>query len=160
MMNVYTTQQEELLVDALNDFVEKEGYAVVRIRVNKNKKSKQCQIMIERTDGSQINMTDCEKVNKEVVRILKEDNLKLEDYDIEVSSPGIDKPLTRLKDYLESKEKLIKISTLYKIQNRRSFKGYLVDVNEDSIKIRLVGVGDDIVLNFNAISEAYLQYEF
>lgn len=159
-MNVYTTQQEELLVDALNDFVEKEGYAVVRIRVNKNKKSKQCQIMIERTDGSQINMTDCEKVNKEVVRILKEDNLKLEDYDIEVSSPGIDKPLTRLKDYLESKEKLIKISTLYKIQNRRSFKGYLVDVNEDSIKIRLVGVGDDIVLNFNAISEAYLQYEF
>ena len=159
-MNVYTTQQEELLVDALNGFVEKEGYAVVRIRVNKNKKSKQCQIMIERTDGSQINMTDCEKVNKEVVRILKEDNLKLEDYDIEVSSPGIDKPLTRLKDYLESKEKLIKISTLYKIQNRRSFKGYLVDVNEDSIKIRLVGVGDDIVLNFNAISEAYLQYEF
>jgi ribosome maturation factor RimP len=160
MINVYTTQQEHDLADQLADFTEKEDYGIVRIRVSKNKKSKKFQIMIERNDGNQISVMDCEKVNKEVLRILRDHSLGLEDYDIEISSPGIDKPLTRLKDYVESKEKLVKISTLYKIQNRRSFKGYLVDVGETSIKVNLTGTNDIVTLDFNSISEAYLQYEF
>ncbi|WP_323732868.1 ribosome maturation factor RimP [Candidatus Bandiella euplotis] len=141
-------------------FVEKEGYEIVRIRINKSKKSQSCQIMIERSDNQRIDIKDCEKVNKEVVRLLKENDLGLVDCNIEVSSPGIDRPLTRLKDYVASKGKLVRISTLYKVQNRRSFKGRLVDMDDQSIKVRLAGSDDILVLSFESIAEGYLQYEF
>lgn len=159
MINVYNFQKEETLYHELADFIRSKGYEIVRIRVNKNKKMRKCQIMIERMDNKRVGIIDCEKVNKEVFRILKEKSLELEDFNIEVSSPGIEKPLTRLKDFIESKEKIIKMQTLYKIQNRRNFMCYVKDVDENSVKVELVDTGEVIIVNFNSISEAYLEYK-
>jgi ribosome maturation factor RimP len=117
--------------------------------------------MIEKIDNQQVTIKDCEKVHKAILQISKKNSLGLDDhYDIEVSSSGVDKPLTRLKDYIAAKEKLVKIYALYKIENRRNFKGYLKDVDKDSVKIQLLNKSDVVNLNFEAISEAYLQYEF
>ena len=159
MINVYNFQKEEALYHELADFIRSKGYEIVRIRVNKNKKMRKCQIMIERMDNKRVGIIDCEKVNKEVFRILKEKSLELEDFNIEVSSPGIERPLTRLKDFIESKEKIIKMQTLYKIQGRRNFRCYVKDVDENSVKVELVDTGEVIIVNFNSISEAYLEYK-
>ena len=160
MINVYNSQQGEVIYRELSNFIENEGYEIVRIRINKGRKIKKCQIMIEKINSRKVSIVDCEKVNKEVLRVFKNDTLGLKDFSIEVSSPGIDKPLTRVKDYIASKEKMVKVHTLYKVQDRRSFKGYIKDVDENSVKIKLVDIGEVITLGFNSISEAYLKYEF
>ena len=115
--------------------------------------------MIEKTNSNSVSIMDCEKVNKEVVRVINNNLLEFKDFDIEVSSPGVDRPLTRLKDYVASKEKIVKIYTLYQIQNRRNFKGDVKDVDKNAVKIKLVDTGGMIALDFASISEAYLQYK-
>ena len=160
MINVYNSQQGEVIYRELSNFIENEGYEIVRIRINKGRKIKKCQIMIEKINSRKVSIVDCEKVNKEVFLVFKNDTLGLKDFRRAVSSPGIDKPLTRVKDYIASKEKMVKVHTLYKVQDRRSFKGYIKDVDENSVKIKLVDIGEVITLGFNSISEAYLKYEF
>ena len=159
MINVYNSQQGEVIYRELSNFIENEGYEIVRIRINKGRKIKKCQIMIEKTNSNSVSIMDCEKVNKEVVRVINNNLLEFKDFDIEVSSPGVDRPLTRLKDYVASKEKIVKIYTLYQIQNRRNFKGDVKDVDKNAVKIKLVDTGGMIALDFASISEAYLQYK-
>ena len=159
IINIYNSRGGEVLYHELDNFMKNAGYEIVRIRINKNRKIRKCQIMIERTDNRSISIMDCEKVNKEVVRILKNNLLEFKDFNIEVSSPGIDKPLTRLKDYVVSKEKIVRIYTLYQIQNRRNFRCYIKGVDENAVKVKLVDTGEIITLDFTSISEAYLQYK-
>ena len=68
-------------------------------------------------------------------------------------------PLDGTKDFIKNKDQLIKVQTLFKVLNRRSFKGYLKDVNEDSISIKLIDNNEITNIRFDSISEAYLQYE-
>lgn len=159
MINVYNSQKGEILYNELADFIKKEGYAIVRIRINKNRKIRKCQIMIEKTNNEPIGIMDCEKVNKEILQVFRNKHIGFENFDIEVSSPGINRPLTRLKDYIESKGKMIKVYTLYKIQNKRNFRCYIKAVDEGLVKAELVDTGEVITLSFDSISEAYLEYE-
>ena len=115
--------------------------------------------MIDKIDGTQVKILDCENVNRVVMETLNSNDLGLQDYTIEVSSPGIDRPLTRTKDFIKNKDQLIKVQTLFKVLNRRSFKGYLKGVTEDSIAIKLIDNNEITNIRFDSISEAYLQYE-
>ena len=159
MLNVYNTPREKELAYLLSDLIDKDGYELIRIRAYKDKNGKKCQIMIDKIDGTQVKILDCENVNRVVMEILNSNDLGLQDYTIEVSSPGIDRPLTRTKDFIKNKDQLIKVQTLFKVLNRRSFKGYLKDVNEDSISIELIDNNEITNIRFDSISEAYLQYE-
>lgn len=159
MLNVYNTPREKELAYLLSDLINKDGYELIRIRAYKDKYGKKCQIMIDTIDGTQVKILDCENVNRIVMEILNSNDLGLQDYTIEVSSPGIDRPLTRTKDFIKNKDQLIKVQTLFKVLNRRSFKGYLKDVNEDSISIELIDNNEITNIRFDSISEAYLQYE-
>ncbi len=159
MLNVYNTPREKELAYLLSDLINKDGYELIRIRAYKDKNGKKCQIMIDNINDTQVKILDCENVNKVVMEILNNNDLGLQDYTIEVSSPGIDRPLTRTKDFIKNKDQLIKVQTLFKVSNRRSFRGYLKDVNEDSISIKLIDNNEITNIRFDSISEAYLQYE-
>ena len=159
MFNVYNTHKEKELVQILEEKIEKDGYEVIRVRTFKDGRAKKCQIMIDKIDDSQVGILDCENVNKIVLELLKLNDLGLNDYTIEVSSPGIDKPLTRLKDFVKYKGNLIKINTLFKVLDKKNFRGYLEEVNDEYILMKTKSEGDIITIRFDSISEAYLQYE-
>jgi ribosome maturation factor RimP len=159
MVSVYNTQREKELACLLSNVIDKDGYEIVRIRTYKDKTGKKCQIMIDTIDDTQVKISDCENVNKVVMELLSNDDLGLEDHSIEVSSPGIDRPLTRLKDFNKNKGGLIKVYTLFKVLNRKNFKGYLKEVNEDFISIMPIDNGEIVDIRFDSISEAYLQYK-
>ena len=160
MLNVYNTPREKELTHLLTELIKKDGYKIVRVRTHRYKTNKKCQIMISNSNNTVISIKDCEKVNKYVLEIVQNQNIGLQDYIIEVSSPGLDKPLTELNDFIEAIGKVIKIHTLFKVLDKKNFKGYLTSVSDNCISIKLItDTSDTVNINFDAIAEAYLQYE-
>ena len=64
MLNVYNTPREKELAYLLSDLIDKDGYELIRIRAYKDKNGKKCQIMIDKIDGTQVKILDCENVNR------------------------------------------------------------------------------------------------
>jgi len=132
--------------------IEDLGYELVRIRLMSGK-STTLQIMAERPDGG-IEVDDCSKISTEISAILDvEDPIEAE-YALEVSSPGIDRPLTRLKDFAAWEGFEAKIETTELIDGQRRFKGMLrgVEGNEVLIEIQQGTIG----LEFEWLSDAKL----
>ncbi|HEY5346656.1 MAG TPA: ribosome maturation factor RimP, partial [Rhizomicrobium sp.] len=85
------------LESILEPVIEAAGFRLVRLRVM-GAKSKTVQIMAERADGT-MNVEDCAELARALSAFLETDDPIEEEYELEVSSPGIDRPLTRLADF-------------------------------------------------------------
>ena len=143
---------DKRMVSIVQPVIEDLGYELVRIRLMSGK-STTLQIMAERPDGG-IDVNDCSKISTEVSAILDvEDPIEAE-YALEVSSPGMDRPLTRLKDFAAWEGFEAKIETTELIDGQRRFKGMLrgVEGNEVLIEIQQGTIG----LDFEWLSDAKL----
>lgn len=158
MLNFYSAHREKELAYLLSEMIIKFEYELIRVKTFKNKGDRKFQIMIDKVDGTQIQISDCKRVHKIVLEALNNKDFRLDDCSIEVSSPGIDRPLTRIKDFTNNKNKLIKVKTLFQVLGKKKFTGYLKDVREESILIGEIDTNEVIDIRFDAISEAYLQY--
>lgn len=128
------------------------GYELVRVRLMSGK-SATLQIMAQKPDGT-IEVDDCAKISTAVSAVLDVEDPVVDAYTLEVSSPGIDRPLTRLKDFDLWKGYEAKIETEELIDGRRRFKGELAGVegNEVLIEIEEGTIG----LQFEWLSDAKL----
>ena len=80
-----------------------------------------------------IDINDCAKYSRIVSNLLDEKNLISDDYSLELSSPGIDRPLTRIKDFHNNKGNKIKNTTVNLENEKKVYKGILADIIEKSI---------------------------
>ncbi len=128
------------------------GYELVRVRLMSGK-SATLQIMAQKPDGT-IEVDDCALISTAVSAVLDVEDPIVDAYTLEVSSPGIDRPLTRLKDFEQWKGYEAKIETEELIDGRRRFKGELAGVegNEVLIEIEEGTIG----LQFEWLSDAKL----
>ncbi len=128
------------------------GYELVRVRLMSGK-SATLQIMAQKPDGT-IEVDDCALISTAVSAVLDVEDPIVDAYTLEVSSPGIDRPLTRLKDFDLWKGYEAKIETDELIDGRRRFKGELAGVegNEVLIEIEEGTIG----LQFEWLSDAKL----
>lgn len=117
----------ELIGPAAEDL----GYELVRITFGGDRKPK-LQIMAERQDG-QMGIEDCERLSREVSAILDVADPISSDYVLEVSSPGIDRPLTRPKDFARYIGFDAKITASQQINGQRRFTGVLNSINDAEI---------------------------
>ena len=109
-------------------------------------------IYIDKPGG--VLMEDCVKISRQLGDILDID-LKFEDeYRLEVSSPGIDRPLVKRNDFDRFKDSGVKISTDTPIDGRRKFKGRLMGLVEDNVIVEIDG--QDYAIPFDLISKARL----
>jgi ribosome maturation factor RimP len=127
----------------LSPSVESMGYEIVRIRMQGSGEAKALQIMIERADGKMINVEDCEKVSKQASALLDIEDPIDEAYSLEISSPGLDRPLTRPKDFVNYAGLEIKLESKAKIDGQAKFRGKLVGME-----------GSDVMLDLNVIDLA------
>jgi ribosome maturation factor RimP len=95
------------------------------------------QIMAERIDGVGMTVDDCADISREVSAILDVEDPLREAYDLEVSSPGIDRPLVRPLDFDRYAGFDAKIEMVAAIDGRKKFKGQLLGIEQDLVKIRL-----------------------
>ncbi|MEM6758837.1 MAG: ribosome maturation factor RimP [Pseudomonadota bacterium] len=147
------------LAEIVTPVIEDLGYELVRIRLMSGKETT-LQIMADKPDGG-IEVDDCGVISTAVSATLDVEDPILDAYTLEVSSPGIDRPLTRLKDFDMFEGYDAKIETEELIDGRRRFKGVLAGVDGDEVLINVPGPGkgaEDITigLQFDWLSDAKL----
>jgi ribosome maturation factor RimP len=130
------------------------GFELVRIRVMGGT-SPTLQIMAQKPDGT-IEVDDCGEISTAVSALLDVEDPISEAYTLEVSSPGIDRPLTRLKDFDQWIGYEAKIETEELIDGRRRFKGQLAGTEDDEVLITLDDSDVTIGLKFDWLSDAKL----
>ena len=122
---------EKYLLKNLNSVFLDTDYEIIRVKVYE-KNEKIVQVMIDHP-MRKIDINDCAKYSRIVSNFLDEKNLISDDYSLELSSPGIDRPLTRMKDFYNYKGNKIKVTTFNLEYEKRVYKGILADIMEKSI---------------------------
>ena len=138
--------------------IETLGYRLVRVRVSA---SEGCtvQIMAERPDGS-MKVEDCERVSRALSPVLDVADPIERAYRLEISSPGIDRPLVRRSDFDRYAGQVVKIETEIPINGRKRFRGLLIGAEGEAARIRRddteAGEDAEILLPIEDMSEAKL----
>ena len=146
------TAIDRKLAEIVTPAIEGLGFELVRIRLMGGRINT-LQIMAERPEGG-IVVEDCAKISTAVSAILDVEDPLADEYVLEVSSPGIDRPLTRLKDFDIWQGYEARIETLELIDGRRRFKGILAGVEGDEVLIEIEE--GTIGLKFDWLSDAKL----
>ncbi|HXZ67768.1 MAG TPA: ribosome maturation factor RimP [Alphaproteobacteria bacterium] len=129
------------------------GYEIVRVRF----KGHVLQIMAERPDGT-MNIDDCATLSRALSPVLDEADPISEGYSLEVSSPGIDRPLTRSKDFVNWAGHEAKVELAHPLNKQKRFRGMLKGINDDAVLLEIQGTDGPaaVELPLSAISEAKL----
>jgi ribosome maturation factor RimP len=134
------------------------GYRLVRVRVS-GLSGCTVQIMAERPDGT-MTIDDCEAVSRALSPVFDVEDPIDRAYRLEISSPGIDRPLVRRSDFARYAGHVVKVEMAMPIDGRRRFRGVLLGVEGDAARIRRddAGPGEaaDVVLPIEEMTEARL----
>lgn len=114
--------------------IESLGFRLVRVQLS-GQNGLTMQIMVERPDGM-IEVGECEKISRALSPLLDIEEPIQGNYHLEVSSPGIDRPLVRLTDFDTWAGHVAKLETLQMVQGRKRFKGTIVSTNGREITFR------------------------
>lgn len=150
------TAIDRRLADIVSPVIEGLGFELVRIRLMGGR-TRILQIMADRPDGG-IEVDDCASISTAVSAVLDVEDPIEENYVLEVSSPGIDRPLTRLKDFDMWVDYEARIETTELIDGRRRFKGTLQGTEGDEVLIEIEEGGQPLTigLKFDWLSDAKL----
>ena len=153
---VAKTAIDRRLADIVQPVIEGLGFELIRLRLMGGK-TRVLQIMADRPDGG-IGVDECGDISTAVSAVLDVEDPLEDNYVLEVSSPGIDRPLTRLKDFEMWKGWEARIETTELIDGRRRFKGGLMGVEGDEVLIEIEEGGQDLTigLKFDWLSDAKL----
>ena len=146
------TAIDRRLAEIVTPTIEGLGFELVRIRLMGGN-TKTLQIMADRPDGG-IDVEDCGKISVAVSALLDVEDPIEEAYHLEVSSPGIDRPLTRLKDFDAWKGYEARIETSELIDGRKRFKGLIAGTEGDEVLIEIEE--GTIGLKFDWLADAKL----
>ena len=150
------TAMDRRLADIVTPVIEGMGFELVRIRLMGGN-TRTLQIMAERPEGG-IEVDDCGEISVAVSAVLDVEDPMEENYILEVSSPGIDRPLTRLKDFEMWQGWEARIETTELVDGRRRFKGTLGGVEDEEVLIQIEEAGAPVVigLQFDWLADAKL----
>ena len=143
---------DKKLAELLKPILEDLGFEMVRIRLSSGDPNT-LQIMADRLNG-QIMVDDLANISTSIGTILDVEDPIAENYTLEISSPGIDRPLTRKKDFNNYQGFEAKLETTELIDGRRRFKGILAGISKDEVLINLEE--GTVGLKFNWLSDARL----
>lgn len=143
---------DQRLAAIVQPSIEGMGFELVRLRLMSGKKAT-LQIMAERPDGT-MEVEDCAELSRNISAILDVDDPISGEYTLEVSSPGIDRPLTRLTDFSRWEGYEARLETDDLIDGRKRFKGILAGVEDTEV---LIDIEEGTIgLQFEWLSDAKL----
>ena len=131
----YEKKAEELLAP----IVDSKGFELVDVEYVKEGGTWHLRGYIDKPGGITVN--DCEAVSREFSEKLDEKDFIEDSYIMEISSPGLDRPLKKEKDYQRSLGRLIEVRTYRPIDKRKEFCGVLTAYDADTVTIEEDGIG-------------------
>ncbi|MBN1612892.1 MAG: ribosome maturation factor RimP [Deltaproteobacteria bacterium] len=153
-MHIYEDQIRKLI----EPVVEAEGMELVHLDCLRMKTRWLVRIYLDKEGG--ITIEDCSEMSHLIGDILDVNDIPRGPYTLEVSSPGLDRPLSRDKDFLKYRGHRVKITTVEKLQGMKHFKGEIVDfLEEDDHKVLVIDVEGKIYRIPRAlVQKARLEY--
>jgi ribosome maturation factor RimP len=150
------TAEDLRLLELLEPVAEAAGFEIVRLRLMGGEQQRRLQIMAERASDGDMMVEDCAKLSRAMSEIMDAADPITGEYVLEVSSPGVDRPLTRLKDFqtYEGYEARLELDRM--AEGRKRFRGALAGVEGDSVAIDLEGEEHTALIPFAWITEAKL----
>jgi ribosome maturation factor RimP len=148
------TAEDLKLLELLDPVAEAAGYEIVRLRLMGGA-TRRLQVMAERADG-EMDIDDCARLSRAISEVLDAADPVSGEYVLEVSSPGVDRPLTRRKDFetYQGCEARLELDRL--AEGRKRFRGVLAGVEGDDVAIDLEGEAETTLIPFAWIAEAKL----
>ena len=143
---------ERRVAGIISPVLDERGFELVRVRLTLND-VKTLQIMIDKPKG-RIDVDDCAEISNSLSILLDVENSLPHSYTLEISSPGIDRPLTRIKDFIEFAGHEARLETSELIDGRRRFRGVLAGFDNDEVLITMNET--TIGLKINWLSDAKL----
>ena len=131
------------------------GLRLVRVRVSGSAGSCTVQIMAERSDGSMA-IEDCEAASRALSPVLDAADPVESAYRLEISSPGIDRPLVRRSDFERYAGHVMKVELALPRDGRKRFRGVLMGADGDAARLRSEETGEETLLPIEEMSEARL----
>jgi ribosome maturation factor RimP len=149
------TAEDARLLELLDPVAEAAGYEIVRLRLMGSEHARRLQIMAETPEG-EMNVEGCARLSRALSEVLDAADPVAGVYTLEVSTPGVDRPLTRLKDFetYEGFEARIELDRL--AEGRKRFRGELAGVEGDQVAVNLEDEAETALIPFAWILEAKL----
>lgn len=135
-----------------------EGMECVDLEYRREARGWVLRLYIDKEKEGGVTLDDCARINQQVGRTLDVENPIDTPYHLEVSSPGLTRPLKTERDFVKYQNRLIKVKTAEPIGNQRQFKGRLLRVVTEGIDIEMDGTVFHIP--FQSIAKARLELEF
>ena len=152
------TGLDRRIADIIEPVLVQMGFRLVRVRMS-GQNGLTLQIMAERNDGT-MTVEDCEEVSKAISPVLDVEDPIDKAYHLEVSSPGIDRPMVRRSDFIRWQGHLMKCETSVMVEGRKRFRGKIVAVSEEGFSLErdqpAYGEETTVAVPFTALSEARL----
>ena len=145
---------ERRIAGMIEPSLEGMGYELVRVQLQ-GRQRPVLQIMAERKDGKAMTVEDCADISRQISALMDVDDPIEAAYSLEVSSPGIDRPLTRPKDYEKYAGFEAKLETAEPLEGRKRFRGKLLGLDEHGC-VKLVAEGVEWAIPLTVVSGAKL----
>ncbi|MHB8530326.1 MAG: ribosome maturation factor RimP [Caulobacteraceae bacterium] len=149
------TAEDFRLLELLDPAAEAAGYEIVRLRLMAGDHARKLQIMAEGEEGT-LSVEDCARLSRALSWILDGADPIGGGYFLEVSSPGVDRPLTRPKDFANFAGLEVRLEIDRLVEGRKRFSGEIVGLDDGSVVLRIDGEGEEARLPFSWIVEAKL----
>ncbi|AJY47612.1 ribosome maturation factor RimP [Martelella endophytica] len=155
---IVETGIDKRVADIIEPVLEDIGFKLVRVLLS-GQNGLTLQIMAERFDGT-MTVEDCEEVSLAVSPVLDVEDPIDRAYHLEISSPGIDRPMVRKSDFYRWKGHLLKCETSVVVEGRKRFRGRIIEADVDGFTLLRDGVAygepNEVKIPFSALSDAKL----
>lgn len=150
------TGEDRKLLELLEPVAEGLGLEIVRIRLMGGTQRRRLQIMAERPADHEINVEECAALSRAVSEVMDAADPIAGEYMLEVSSPGIDRPLTRLEDFETFSGLEARLETDRLVEGRKRFKGRLAGVEDQDVLVDLDDEDETALIPFAWLADAKL----
>ena len=150
------TGEDRKLLDLLDPVAEGLGLTIVRLRLMGGTQRRRLQIMAERPADHEINVEECAALSRAVSEVMDAADPISGEYMLEVSSPGIDRPLTRLEDFETFSGLEARLETDRLVEGRKRFKGRVAGVEGQDVLVDLDDEDETALIPFAWLADAKL----
>jgi ribosome maturation factor RimP len=142
--------------EVVEPILQSQGYELVDLEYQRESRGWVLRIYLDREGG--ITLDDCSGVSHEVGAVLEVKDVIPNAYVLEVSSPGLTRPLKKPEDYNRFRNQLVKIKLFQPLDGRRNFKGILLGLERETVRVEADGQVFEIPLQ--SIAKANLEIDF
>ena len=145
-----------MVADIIRPAVDGEGLDLVDVEYKKEGKNWYLKVYIDKPHG--VTLEDCQSISHQIGDLIEIENIVSRQYILEVSSPGLDRPLKTARDFLRNKDRRVQVTTFSPVQGRKNFRGAIQSIRDNTLV--LDEGGNEWAIPLGKIAKAKLVIEF